>query len=156
MKNQKGFTKIEIVIILVLLLILGAIIWIAVDPFTRVAQDRDNIRRSEVVAILNGVLKYKTMNDQQFPEGIDSNPETIQVLGSGTSGCDLTCGAARAEIECLNLDPDLVDKYLEEIPMDPSSGTPTNTDYYVNVNTSGKLFVGACDPELAETITVSR
>ncbi len=156
MKNQKGFTKIEVLIIIVLLLILGSIIWIAVDPFTRVSQDRDNIRRSEVVAILNGVLKYKTMNDNQLPSGIDSNPETIQVLGSGSTGCDLTCGAARAEIECLDLKDDLVDAYLEEIPTDPSSGSPANTDYYVNVNSSGKIFVGACDPELVETITVNR
>jgi len=156
MKNQKGFTKIEIVIILVLLLILGAIIWVAVDPFTRVAQERDNIRRSEVVAILNGVLKYQTMNEKDLPSGIDSNPETVQVLGAGSTGCDLTCGGVRAEIQCVDLSNDLVDTYLEEIPTDPSSGTPANTDYYLNVNSSGRIFVGACDPELAETITVNR
>lgn len=156
MKNQKGFTKTEVIIIIVLLMILGAIIWIAVDPFTKVANDRDNIRRSEVVAILNGVLKYKTMNDNELPVGIDDNPTTAQVLGAGTTGCDLTCGAVRAEISCLDLSADLVDTYLEEIPADPSSGSAANTDYYINVTSSGRILVGACDPERSNTISVTR
>jgi type II secretory pathway pseudopilin PulG len=156
MNKQKGFTKVEAVIVVILLLLLGTIIYIAVDPRTRLQNDRDNRRRSEVVAILNAVLKYQTMNNNSVPAAIDANPGTAQVIGVGQSGCDAACGAATTETACADLSPALVDAYLEEIPYDPTSGSPANTDYYINVTSGGRILVGACDPEISKTISVTR
>jgi hypothetical protein len=156
MKNQKGFTKTEVLIIIVLLGILGTIIWVAVDPFERLSQERDNIRRSESVAVLNSVLKYKTVNDGELPQGIDFDANSAQVLGTAGVGCDFTCGAIRTTASCVDLQSDLVDLYLEEIPSDPKFGDKENSDYYINRTTTGSIVVGACDPELSRTISVTR
>ena len=156
MKNQKGFTRVEIVIVIVLLLILGAIIWVAVDPATRFATERDNQRRSHVVSILNAVLKYQTMNDGQLPAGIDINAATAQVLGVGTNACDLSCGAAVTAMTCADLSPSLIGQYLEDIPVDPLSGSAINSDYFINVTATGRILVGSCDPEVSRSISVTR
>lgn len=156
MKNQQGFTKIEVILIFVLLVLLGGIIWIAVDPVNRLAEERDNIRRSQSVAVLNSILKYRTMHDGEMPLGIDYDANSAQVLGTSSTDCDFTCGAIRTTKSCLDLSEALVDEYISEIPVDPGFGLPENTDYYVNRTETGRLVVGACDPEVSKTISVTR
>lgn len=157
MRNQKGFTLIELLIVIVIISILAAIIFVAVDPATRFADARDARRRAEIVSILNAVLHYQVDNDGDLPTGIDTNANTFQILGIG-SGCDTTCTATGANdvATCLDLSGPLVDEYLAAIPMDPLTGTSTNTDYYINRTSGGRILVGACDPELAGSLTVTR
>ena len=156
MINKKGFTRVEIIIVIVLLFILGAIVYFAVDPFVKMAEDRDNVRRSEVVSLLTAIQKFK-MDTSHLPAGLDSNTSTSQVIGLGRNACDLACGAVTTEASCVDLSNDLVGgKYLDSIPTDPRSGNDGNTDYYINLTESGRITVGACDPENANTISVSR
>jgi len=156
MKNTKGFTLIELLIVIVIISILAAIIYVAVDPATRFGDARNARRRSEVVSILNAVLKYQVDNNGSLPAGIDVVTGSSQVLGTAGSGCNSTCTATTTVAACLNLDTALVDEYLAAIPTDPSSGTAANTDYYLNRTTSGRILVGACDPENGASISVTR
>lgn len=156
MKNKSGFTRVEVVIVIVLLFLLGAIVYFAVDPFVRIAEERDNVRRSEVVSVLTAIQKFK-MDTSHLPAGLDSNTSTSQVIGLGRTACDLACGGVTTEASCLDLSDDLVGgNYLKSIPSDPRSGNDGNTDYYINLSESGRITVGACDPENANTISVSR
>jgi type IV pilus assembly protein PilA len=157
MKNQKGFTLIELLIVIVIISILAAIIFVAIDPATRFGDARNARRRSEVVSILNAVLKYQVDNDGDLPTGIDATVGTSQVLGTAGAGCDTSCGAVGTEeAVCVDLSTPLVDEYLAAIPTDPNTGTAANTDYYINRTTSGRLLVGACDPENGAVISVTR
>lgn len=156
MKGNKGFTLIELLIVIVIISILAAIIYVAVDPATRFGDARNARRRAEVVSILNAVLKYQVDNNGSLPAGIDAVPASSQVLGTSGTGCDTTCTATTTVAACLNMTGTLVDGYLAVIPMDPSTGTAANTDYYLNRTTSGRILVGACDPENGATISVTR
>ncbi len=158
MRQSKGFTLIELLIVIVIISILAAIIYVAVDPATRFGDARNARRRAEVVSILNAILKYQVDNNGSLPAGLDATPATSQVLGTAVGTCDVTCTAtgANTEEDCLDLSTPLVDEYLAAIPLDPSSGVSTNTDYYVNRTTSGRILVGACDPENGATISVTR
>jgi len=156
MKERKGFTLIELLIVIVIIGILAAIIFVAVDPATRFADARNARRRSEVVSILNAVLKYQVDNNGSLPGSIDSITTSSQVLGSDTSGCDTGCGAATTVAACLDLDASLVDTYLSQIPLDPSDGTAANAGYYLNKSTNGRITIGACDPENSATVSVTR
>lgn len=156
MKTQKGFTLIELLIVIVIISILAAIIYVAVDPATRFGDARNARRRSEVVSILNAVLKFQVDNDGTLPTGIDAVTASSQVLGTAGSGCNTTCTATTTVAACLDMSTDLVDEYLAAIPIDPSTGTAANTDYYLNRTTSGRILVGACDPENGATISVTR
>lgn len=156
MKNQKGFTLIELLVVIVIIGILAAIIFVAVDPAQRFGDARDSRRKAEVVSILNAVLKYQVDNDGSLPTNIDAVSASAQVLGTAATGCDSTCTATTTVVACADLSGDLVDNYLASIPLDPNSGTAANTDYYINQTGNGRITVGACDPENASTISVSR
>ena len=82
MKKQEGFTLIELLVVIVIISILAAIIFVAVDPGTRFGDARDARRRAEVVSILNAVLKYQIDNDGDLPSVIDSVTGSSQMLGT--------------------------------------------------------------------------
>lgn len=156
MRSSKGFTLIELLVVIVIIGILAGIILVAVDPATRFGDARDARRRSEVVSILNAVLKYQVDNDGSLPSAIDAVTATSQVLGTAGSGCDTSCTATGTVAACVDLSGDLVDTYLASIPIDANTGTAANTDYYINQTAGGRIMVGACDPENAGAISVTR
>lgn len=156
MKKQQGFTLVELLIVITIISILAAIIFVAIDPAKRFSQARNARRWSEVRSILSGLMKYTVDNGGTLPAAIDSTTGTGQVLGTSGTGCSTTCGAITTETSCVDLSPELVDTYLSSIPLDPATGTAGNTDYYVNKTASGRITIGACDPELSATISVTR
>lgn len=157
MKNKQGFTLIELLVVVIIMAILAAIIFVAVDPGKRFADSRNSRRRSEVVSILKAVLKYQVDNDGDLPVLIDGTAGTTQVLGTDGSGCDSGCtNGGTTEAICVNLTTDLVDTYLAAIPTDPKTGTAANTAYYLNKTAGGRILVGACVPEAGATISVTR
>lgn len=153
---NKGFTLIELLIVIGIIAILAALTFVAVDPATRFAEARNAERWSATNSVLNAVLKFQVDNDGTLPSAIDSVSGSSQVLGTDAAGCDATCTAATTVAACVDLSSDLVTTYLAAIPQDPSTGTVGSTDYYVNIDANGRLTVGACDPELSETIVTQR
>lgn len=156
MKKQQGFTLIELLIVIGIIAFLASAIFIAVDPAKRFSESRNARRWTDVSSILEGVLEYTVDNAGTLPTGIDSVPGTSQQLGTSGSGCDTGCTAKTTVAACLDLTSTLVDTYLASIPYDPLSGAAAKTDYYLNKSANGRIEVGACDPELSATISVSR
>lgn len=155
-KSTKGFTLVELLIVITIISILAAIIFVAIDPARRFAEARNARRWSEARSMLSAVMKYVVDNGGTLPSGIDAVTASSQVLGTDGSGCDSTCGAVTTVASCVDLSGSLVDTYLSSIPVDPGTGSAANTDYYINQSTSGRITIGACDPELSATISVTR
>jgi len=155
--NALGFTLVELLVVIVIIGILAAVVFVALDPGRRFGESRDATRWSEVNSVLNGVLKYQVDNDGDLPTDIDSASTTNQVLGTNGAGCDSGCTDGGAtEGDCADLTSELVDTYLASIPQDPKTGSAGFTDYYINKTASGRITVGACDPEQASSISVTR
>ncbi len=154
--NTKGFTLLEIILVVAALAILAGIVIVAINPSKELADTRNSQRRSDVTSLLNGIWQYSIDNDGAFPLAIDSTTSTSQVLGTATSGCDSSCGAVATEAACADVSVDLVPDFLAELPADPQTGTASNTDYYVNVDENGALVVGSCDMEQSDNFSVSR
>jgi len=152
-KSKKAFTLIELLIVIAIIAILAATIFVAVDPVKRFAEARNARRRSEIVSILNAVLTYAVDHDGTLPAGIPTG--TAKMLGTDTIGCD-SCTAVTTAGACLNLTSDLVDTYLAEMPKDPKTGIDAKTGYYIIQSANGRIEVGACSPELEETIKIKR
>ncbi|MBI4117878.1 MAG: prepilin-type N-terminal cleavage/methylation domain-containing protein [Parcubacteria group bacterium] len=155
-KGKRGFTLVELLIVITIIVILAAIIFIAVDPPKRFSQARNARRWAEVRSILEAIVEYAADNNGSLPSGIDATVGSSQVLGTAASGCNTVCGATTTVSACLDISGSLVDTYLSSIPLDPLTGTAAITDYYVNKTASGRITVGSCDPELSQTISVSR
>jgi type IV pilus assembly protein PilA len=144
-KSEKGFTLIEILLVIGLIAILAAIVIIAINPARQFAQARNTQRASNVNAILNAV--HENMIDN---EGVwtctTSLPTTSQTIDSSTTDI-YSC---------------LVDTYLAELPYDPETGYFTSdsdydTGYNIVVSTStGRVTVSAPDAELGDTVSVTR
>lgn len=61
-----------------------------------------------------------------------------------------------AEDACLDLHPELVPKYLAEIPKDPSQGSDEKTYYAVKKTEGNRIIIYSCGAELGEDISASR
>ena len=150
---KKGFTLIEVLIVIGIVAILAAIVIIAINPARQFAQARNTQRRSDVLAILNSVHQRMTDNRGTFNGGTtcDALPSAASIITSAeaTGNVDL-CAC-------------LVDVYMAEMPYDPSdssAGYTDCTDYHSGYNiiedTGGRITVSAPSAELSETISVTR
>ncbi len=162
--NHKGFTLIELIIVIAIIAILAAAIFVAIDPARRLHESRNARRWSDVTNILDAVVKYQV-------DGGGTHYSTVAALTAGNyhtigtcaSGGDSACGAQATQAACVDL-TSIGSNYLATIPMDPSTGTAALADYYLMVDTNGAVEVGACDSEgagaggagTAPTITLSR
>lgn len=145
---RKGFTLVELLVVIGIIVILFSVIFIAVDPARRFAQARNANRREDVCDLVESVLTYMVDNTGNYPSGLDSITTSSQVVGTATAGCDTSCTATTTVSSCLDLSSSLIGGYIAEIPRDPKTGSTANTDYYINRTSDGRILVGACDPEL--------
>lgn len=153
--GQKGFTLLEILLVVAAIGILAGIVILALNPSKQLGDTRNAQRQSDVTTILNAVYQYSIDNNGSFPAGLDSDNASPQVVGTG-AGCTCTATSTTAAAQkCANLSA-LVPTYLVGIPQDPTTGLASSTDYYINRDANGRITVGACAPESNEVISVTR
>lgn len=165
-RKKKGFTLVELLVVIGIVVLLFAVTLIAIDPAKRLRQARDAVRRQDTRNILESLQEYVVDNDGDVPAGLDAvdegdGGEWRQVIGDGgAGGCSgdigTECTDASTEDDCLSLEADLEPTYFSEIPQDPSGGDEDSTWYYVDLNDTGRITVGACNPEQAAQISVTR
>lgn len=144
--NKKGFTLVEILLVIVIIAILAAIVIIAINPSRQISQANNTQRSSDVTNLLNATYQYGMDNRGVLPSEITTTPT---VVGSGTSQ--------------INICSYLVPTYIAAMPFDPTatdagytSCTTYDTGYNISVDTNGRLTVSAPSAELSETISVTR
>lgn len=150
LSQSKGFTLLEILLVVAAIGILAGIVILAINPGKQLGDTRNAQRRVDINTILNSVYQYSLDNNGNFPAGIDSLPATSQVLGTDATGCDTICPPATATTtlaSCANLASSLTPNYIVDIPRDPKTGSSTNSGYYINKRADGRLTVGVCNPE---------
>lgn len=156
-KNRSsGFTLLEILLVVAAIAILAGIVIVALNPAKQLGDTRNAQRHSDVATIMNAVYQYSIDNNGVLPATLDSVAGTSQVLGTLSSGCDTTCTVVTTVATCVDMTNQLVPDYIVAIPFDPTTGTSSNTDYYINKLDSGRITVGSCDPEQDATIEITR
>ncbi|MBI4034755.1 type II secretion system protein [Candidatus Saccharibacteria bacterium] len=143
--KQKGFTLIEVLLVVAIIAILAGIVILAINPGKQLADSRNSQRQSDINTIVNGIYQYSIDNNGNLPAGITTTTTDICVTGAA---------------DCT----DLVDlsvltnngKYLVAIPKDPQTGDATNTNYAVKKDANGRVTVNAPDAEQGKTISVTR
>ena len=159
-KLQRGFTLVELLVVIGILAILLGIVLIAINPARQFSQANNTQRRSDANAILNAIHQYAADNKGVLPTGIDTTVRTVcrPTISCATNPVDL-CATGL-----------LVPTYIADLPNDPTAGTQSpansictdsgavyNTGYtVVRSAASNRVTVAAPSVELGESISVTR
>lgn len=146
-KNKKGFTLIELVIVVAIIAILAGTIFVAIDPARRLNKARNARRSNDAAVVLDAAFTYASDNDGvHYPSIAALTAGNYYMIGTCLVGGDTGCTAQTTQPSCVDISG-IGTNYLPTIPMDPKSGTAAKTLYYLRRSTNGTLTVGACVPE---------
>jgi type IV pilus assembly protein PilA len=144
-KNKyEGFSLIEILIVVALIIILATITIIAINPGKNFQDTRNAQRSSDVTSILNAVTQFTSEEGNSIAmfTNIQECP-TQTFIGEGDG--------------LVNLKSLLVEEFIVEIPKDPQpAGTDANTGYQICRTASGRVEITAPRAEGGKLISVKR
>lgn len=146
-KNQKGFTLIEILVVIGMIALLATIVIIAINPARQFAQGRNTQRTSNTNSILNAIGQNIADNKGTFTCPLNSFGQSS---GITTTGVDIKSGTN------VDLMPCLVPYYISSVLVDPSAGTGNSTTTYDSGYTVAKDSTGryiVCAPKANEPNT---
>ncbi|MBN2087196.1 prepilin-type N-terminal cleavage/methylation domain-containing protein [Candidatus Peregrinibacteria bacterium] len=146
--TKKGFTLIELIIVIAIIAILAAAIFVAVDPARRLHETRNARRWSDISTILDAVKKYQADNEgTHFTDIANLTDGDYYRIGTESSSiCDESCAGQTPSPSCVDL-TGIGTNYLAVVPVDPKVGTQAITGYMLMKETSGAVTIYACEPE---------
>jgi len=144
-QQEKGFTLIEVLLVVAIIAILAGIVILAINPNKQLGDTRNSQRQSDINTILNATYQYGVDNQGNLPTGITTTPTDI--CATGASSCtglvDLTVLTTNG-------------KYVVAMPKDPKTGTTTDTHYQISLDANNRVTVSAPDAEQGKTISATR
>jgi len=151
MMKQKGFTLLEILLVVAIIAVLAGIVILAINPTKQLAESRNAQRRADVNTILSAVYQY-TIDNNTIPSSISNTRSEICATGVPSFECTID---SLIDLSVLTIN----EEYLSSIPLDPiatgRSGT-IGTGYEIVQTTNGRITVSAPGAEESATISVTR
>lgn len=157
MYRKKGFTLLELLVVMAILGVLASVLVVSINPARQFAKARDVERESDLQGIVAAVFQYASEHSGSLPD-TDGDPETsnfptsMTCIGTGV-GCFDLAGAGDTGDE-------IVPVYMVEFPKDPKMvstsqpGTDADTGYEIMVDVYGHIHANASGE--TKTIGVQR
>lgn len=149
-KLVKGFTLIELIIVIAVIALLAAATFVAINPAKRVGDAQDAQRWQDITAIADAYQAYLADNAGNLPtstvpyaSGATLMIASTTVTTASAAGCEAT-SAANGASKFINLSALVTGGYIGQIPSNPSYSTTQNTAYYFYRESTGKLIIGSC------------
>ena len=151
--RPKGFTLIELIVVVAIIALLAASAFVAINPGKRVGNASDAKRWSDVTAIADAISHYAVDYNGTLPSAVNSasagTTYLFAVAGDSVTTakyCDALGGSTYAKRD---ISSGLVSTYVPTMPLDPDITTTiantSSTSYYLVKDSTGRVQVGACN-----------
>ncbi len=140
-KKSRGFTLIEILVVIGIIAVLAVIVIVAINPARQFAQARNTQRVSNINSILNAVGQNIADNKGIFT---CAGANTLPVNTASSSILTGTAGANQVDLSCLT------PIYIPSFPTDPTAASGNDTGYMISVDGAGRVMV--CAPASNEVV----
>lgn len=161
-KAQRGFTLLEVLLVVAVIVILAGIVIIAINPGKNVGDARNSQRQADVNTIMNGTYQYVVDNNGVLP-AVGARTGAVAIPTAPTAAveiCNTTTSTCTGLVDLAVLTT--AGKYLVAIPKDPQAPSCTTgcgangTGYSIQKDANGRLIITAMNPEQGKTITITR
>jgi prepilin-type N-terminal cleavage/methylation domain-containing protein len=148
--SQKGFTLLEVLLVVAIIAILAGIVIIAINPGKQLGDSRNAQRSADVTTILNAVYQYALDNNGAMPAANIPTAPTVALEICATGG---VC-TGLVDLAPLTTN----EKYLTTIPKDPQcTSCGANGDgYKIQKSANNRVTISSTYAEQGKTITVTR
>ena len=144
MKQQKGFTLLEVLLVVAIISILAGIVILALNPSKQLADTRNAQRRVDTNTMLNAVYQYSIDTNGSLPSSITTTTTEICKTGGTCTGL--------VDLSVLTTDQ----KYVVSLPFDPTGSSTNGTGYFASKSANGRVTINAPSAEQGATISVTR
>ena len=172
LRNNDGFTMIELLIIISIISILVSIAFVSINPLDKFRDARDTSRLSDVSSLLSTIKVNQMDNNGAYLANISAmvTDEWYMIVdGSMNIGCEdnnANCDVdIAADDYCVDLSPLVTAGYLGDVPVSPeglviwddgSDNGKEGTGYAIRRDTIGVIHVQACESENTTEILISK
>jgi prepilin-type N-terminal cleavage/methylation domain-containing protein len=161
---QKGFTLLEVLLVVAIIAILAGIVIIAINPGKNLGDSRNSNRSTDVNTILNATYQYILDNNGNLPPTGSRTGAVAIPTGTGIEICAQTAPTCTGLVDLNVLTTS--GKYLVAIPRDPSCPAgfavsppqcaANGAGYTIAKDANGRLTVAAVSAEQSKTISVTK
>ncbi len=148
LSQSKGFTLIEILIVIGIIAILAAVVIVAINPGRQFALANNTARSSDVNTILNAINQYQSDTKGALPATITIT--ATEICATGAAAC-----TGLIDLSALTLN----ERYILKVPVDPACPTGCDANgvgYTVLKTANNRIKVAAPDAELGAVIEAAR
>lgn len=145
--KKKGFTLIELIIVVAIIALLAAATFVAVNPAKRIGESQDAQRWSDISAIADAWMKYAVDNSGLYStSATNGTTYNIATTTGGTHSnthCTATTTTALISLKGLS-----TSGYIGNLPTDPTHAYGTedyHTQYYFYKDSNNNIIIGACE-----------
>lgn len=141
--NRRGFTMLELIIIVSIILIIGTALAVWIDPVEKIGWAKDNRRFQDVMTLSNAFADYAEKHKGALPI-LGQVSTTPKVICNTQSGVALACDGSTEY--CLQIDDStFFTKNITSLPIDPDKTSDSDTGYYIKKDSNGFIVIGSCN-----------